>query len=72
MYFTAPAPGQTWQESFGTEKYYRTFDMVLPICTVGFTLDVYILLLPIAAVSTLQLSRRKKIGVILLFATGGV
>jgi hypothetical protein len=43
----------------------------MPICTVGFTIDFYILVLPIAAVSTLQLSARKKLGVILLFATGG-
>ena len=72
MYFTAPSPGMTWQESFGTEKYYRTFDVVMPLCTIGFTLDVVIFVLPMAAVYNLQLNTRKKVGVLVLFATGGV
>ena len=72
IYFTAPAPGQTWQQSFGTTKYYRTFDMVIPMVSIGFAIDIYILCLPMAAVSSLRLDRRKKIKVLLFFATGGM
>lgn len=80
MYYTVPPPGKTWEESFHGMASYHAFGKDLPICSlgfvldvyVGFILDIYIICLPLAALSTLKLSRRKKIGVMIFFATGGV
>jgi hypothetical protein len=70
LYFTAPAPGQTWQQSFGTPRYKRAVTMTHPIAIGSLILDLYILLLPIFSVWGLQMKTKKKIGVLAVFATG--
>ena len=42
----------------------------VPQSIVGLVIDLAILILPIVAVTQLQLPRRRKIGVILIFMTG--
>ncbi|KAL4816097.1 hypothetical protein BDW67DRAFT_163010 [Aspergillus spinulosporus] len=70
LYFTSPAPGQTWAESFLSPRYTKIDEWMMPIAAGSLVLDVYILLLPIASVWRLQMSTRKKLGVLAVFATG--
>jgi hypothetical protein len=70
LYFTSPAPGQSWAESFLSPRYARIDAWMMPIAAGSLVLDVYILLLPIASVWRLQMSTRKKLGVLAVFATG--
>lgn len=70
FYFMVPNPGQTWQEGFRNERYGNAINMTIPIATGSLTLDLYIFLLPLIAVSKLQLSQRKRLGVMAVFATG--
>lgn len=67
---TAPPPGKGWVESFGTPQYLRTFKLCVPTATFSLVSDVYILILPLIAISHLQLSMAKKIGVATMFSTG--
>ncbi|PYH88577.1 hypothetical protein BO71DRAFT_391299 [Aspergillus ellipticus CBS 707.79] len=72
IYFTSPAPGQSWRESFISPRYRRNFNSMMPIVVGSFLIDMYILLLPMLFISPLQMSLRKKIGVLTVFATGSL
>ena len=65
---TSPAPGESWQKA--APKGHKTLRDTVWIASVGLVLDVYILLLPITGVSQLQMSRRRKLGVMMVFSTG--
>lgn len=67
---TAPPPGKGWVESFATPQYLRTFKLCVPTASFSLASDVYILILPLVAISHLQLSKAKKIGVATMFSTG--
>lgn len=69
---TAPAPHQSWQEASQRPGHQRVLQATVGLASVGLVLDIIILLLPIAGVSRLQLSRKRKIGVIAVFMTGGM
>lgn len=65
-----PRSGQSF-ESHQTPSVTRMAQILCAVLgAVGTAIDVYILVLPIAAVSQLQLAKRRKIGVILVFLTG--
>lgn len=68
--FTVPAPGQTLQQTVQSPQQARIVPLTLPIAVMSLVLDVYILVLPIAGVSKLQLPIRRKLGVIAVFFTG--
>ena len=68
--YTVPAPGQTWQESIQTARSVHSVTMSPYVSSGSLVLDVYILVLPIAGVSKLQLTIRRKMGVIVIFLTG--
>lgn len=53
---------------FSREKFIVQFSV--PRFAVGLVMDIYILILPIVAVSTLQMPPRRKVGIILIFTTG--
>jgi hypothetical protein len=63
LYFTTPAPGQSWQESFVSPRYRRAATMTIPIASGCLALDLYILVLPMVPIWKLQLSPKKNIGV---------
>ncbi|KAL8836864.1 MAG: hypothetical protein Q9170_002755 [Blastenia crenularia] len=67
---TTPAPGHTWFSAITTEEYQRFLKTLVPGHAVRFAIDMYILVLPLIAVSQIQLPTRKKIGVCLIFLTG--
>ena len=70
MALMAPTPGQSWFESTQTSRYFKSFNLTIPIATGSLVLDLYILALPIIVLSNLQVKRSKKLGVIAIFATG--
>lgn len=70
MIITSPPPGKGWVESFATPRYLRTFKLTVPVSVFGLVSDIYILILPLIAISHLQLSKAKKIGVTAMFSTG--
>ena len=46
--------------------------MLVPLSAVGAAIDFYILLLPIVAVMRLQIARKRRIGLCLVFGTGSM
>ncbi|OCL03165.1 hypothetical protein AOQ84DRAFT_254929, partial [Glonium stellatum] len=70
LYFTTPRPGQTWQESFRTPLYDKSFNMTIPIATGNLALDLYIFIIPIIPVLSFHLPFRKNSGVLVVFTTG--
>ena len=70
LVLTAPTPGQSWQQASQRPGHEAILKATVGIACVGLVLDVYILVLPIAGVRQLQLSRKRKIGVIMVFLTG--
>ena len=68
--YETPRPGQSFA-SHQTLSVTRKAQIVCAVLgAVGTAIDLYILVLPIAAVSQLQLAKRRKIGIILIFLTG--
>lgn len=70
IYYQAPNPGQTWQEGLMNDRYTDVFGLSIPAASGSLILDVYIFILPLVAVSKLQLTPSKKLGVIAVFTTG--
>lgn len=69
---TTPAPKQSWQEASQRPAQKAVLRPTVGLACVGLVLDIFILVLPITGVSRLQLSRKRKIGVISVFLTGGM
>ena len=69
---SAPAPGESWQQVTKRPTYGLTISATVGIACVGLALDVTILLLPIAGVAQLQMSRKRRIGVVSVFLTGSM
>ena len=64
----APAPGEAWQKA--GDRSLQLLPHAVWIACVGLVLDIYILILPVAGVNQLQMSRKRKVGVIAVFSTG--
>ena len=63
-----PGPGVTWVAQFmGPTQKGNALDYPIPV--IGLIFDIYILILPLVGVSKLQLSFRRKMGVVLIFTT---
>lgn len=67
---TTPPPGKGWIESFASPRYLQTFKLTVPTSSFALASDVYILILPLVAISHLRLSANKKMGVAAMFSTG--
>lgn len=71
MALQTPHPGESWlQMDTDPRELYSLQHLSIPITAVSFVIDVYTFILPIAGVSSLQLTPRRKAGVILIFLTG--
>ena len=68
--FAAPRPSETFVTHALSGELYKADTLSIPIAGVGLGFDVLLFLLPAAAVSRLQLVRRRKLGVMALFAIG--
>ena len=67
---TAPGPGQTLQQTIQSSRQRKSINMTIYAGSFSLALDIYILVLPTAGVSKLQMPLRRKIGVIAVFLTG--
>ena len=72
LVLATPGRGETWTSHFLKPKMGRTKLLPVPTSSVGLLIDLAILVLPIAAVMQLQLPKRRKIGVTLIFMTGSL
>jgi hypothetical protein len=61
-----PRKGQTWVSA----SQYKPLNLSTPQSILGLVIDLYILVIPVIGVSTLQLSWKRKIGVLLIFLSG--
>ncbi len=68
----SPWPGETPLETVFSKHYLTFAKFAIPTGVIGMLLDFYLLLLPIPAVMGLHMSTRKKMGILLIFATGGL
>ena len=68
LIFSTPRSGQSWAEAAFNEQ--GTLALSIPQAVIGLTIDLYILILPIIAVSKLHLPTQRKIGVIAIFMSG--
>ncbi|KAJ5938841.1 hypothetical protein N7466_001975 [Penicillium verhagenii] len=68
--YTTPAPGQTWAQEFSSLHYDRTLNWAIPISSGNLIIDLYILVLPMAPIWNLQMRIKKRLGVMVIFATG--
>lgn len=70
IYFTAPHGNETWGESIAHPRQQHNFEMTIPTAAGSLFLDVYILVLPLLAIGQLKMNTAKKLGVMVVFATG--
>ena len=65
-----PRPGFGWLQTVQTARCRRSIDMDYPTGIFGVISDFYILIVPIPIVVKLNLSVKKKIGIVAIFMTG--
>ena len=71
FYFGTPSPKETWAEHQASPDYGRRQQKVaVSIPAVGLVIDVFLLVLPFPAILQLQIQKKRKIGVLLIFAVG--
>ena len=68
--FATPGRGETWWSHTTTRGERLDLALSVPQSVVGLAIDIAILVLPIVAVMQLQLPKKRKFGVILIFMTG--
>ena len=68
--YSAPAPGQSMLDNALHPRPCPGINLNVLVTAFGLALDVYILVLPIAGLSTLQMPLKRKIGVMMVFLTG--
>ncbi|KAF7867496.1 uncharacterized protein EAF02_009687 [Botrytis sinoallii] len=65
-----PHPGENWLEMYQEPREMAVLKISVPISVTSFIVDVYTFITPIAGVSGLKLSRKRKIGVLMILITG--
>ena len=70
VYLSTPEHGQSWPEDFESSRFSEFKNLVVPLGGVNLAFDVYIFILPIAAVNRLQMSLRRKLEVSAMFLSG--
>jgi len=68
--FLTPKRGESWLEQNEDPRENKAIELSVPLSAIGFGIDVYTFILPIIGVSQLQLSPRRKFGVLLVFMAG--
>ena len=69
-YFMSPNSNEDWTDVFTPTNYCKVETISIPSAVLGVAFDIFILILPIVAVSQLKLPTDKKAGAILISATG--
>ena len=68
----SPWPGESSLEGLLSWHYLKFGQFSIPTGVIGMLVDWYLLMLPIPAVWTLKMSTSKKLGVLVIFMTGGL
>lgn len=68
----SPWPGETFFEGVLSWHYLKFAKFSIPTGVIGSLADWYLLILPIPAVLKLKMSTPKKIGLLIVFMTGGL
>jgi len=68
----SPWPGESFLEDILSWHYLEFAHFSIPTGVIGILVDWYLLILPIPAVLTLQMSTAKKLGTLIIFMTGGL
>lgn len=66
----SPRRHQSWMEEALSSRELRLVTLGVPIACVGLATDVFLLILPSVAVSQLQMTTMRRIGLMLIFGTG--
>ena len=67
---TVPRHDRTWHDTFLSSYKLESGNLGVGLSVPGLVLDLYILILPIVGVAGLQLDRKKRWGIIVIFLTG--
>ncbi|KAF2877113.1 hypothetical protein BDV95DRAFT_558493 [Massariosphaeria phaeospora] len=70
--YTAPMHGQSWRDAVLSPRRQKAFDLTIPNGCFGLVADIFILALPLIAISHLHLTKRRKLAVAAMFSTGGI
>ena len=71
LYCSTPANGQSWLQDFETPRYsVSESKFTIPLAALNLVFDLYIFVLPIAAVMRLQMSRQRKLATSAMFVSG--
>ena len=65
-----PPPGHSWLENWETSRDSIGKRLSIPLAILALVSDIYIIILPISGVLRLQLSRKRKFGLSMLFMAG--
>lgn len=68
----SPWPGESLLEDILSWHYVKFTQLSIPTGVIGMLIDWYLFILPIKAVLMLKMSPVKKLGVLILFMTGGL
>lgn len=68
----SPWPQESLLEDVLSWHYLKFAQFSIPTGIIGMLVDWYLLVLPIPAVLTLQMSTAKKLGILIIFMTGGL
>lgn len=68
----SPWPGESFLEDVTSWHFLKFSQLSIPIGVIGLLIDWYLFILPIRVVLMLQMSPGKKLGVLILFMTGGL
>jgi len=69
---SSPRIGEEWIDALLKSHYEITSTLSIPIGAVGAAVDLFLLILPIRAVMELKLQHSTKVGLVIIFATGGL
>lgn len=70
LVLSTPWGGENWIADILSHHYWLYEKFAIPTGVIGMIADWYLLILPIPAVWGLQMSTRKKIGILMVFMTG--
>lgn len=72
LYFETPHRGETFVSHTLGPLISKSFILSVPLSAFGIFIDFYILILPIVAVLRLQLAKKRKVGLCVVFGTGSM
>lgn len=70
FYFMTPRPGETMSRHYRGPLVLKVTKLSIPTSSVGLAIDIILLIIPLRAVFQLQIAKKKKIRLCLIFLVG--